>query len=365
MLSLLNLLILFGGIQALSLCFYLSFRKPENKLAYRYFLLFLASLAIFNIGYAAIFWDISLGPLHAGSHPIPYKYLIAPALFGYVAYSLKQPTASLWKGMGLLLIPALLYGIIRLYWVYMIVSGSNPLIMKEVYDTGFFTLNEILTLFFDLGIGLFLLRMVQRHFSRKETASFGKGKYWKWLQTLPKAVILLSVLHLLLLIASYVFAGQHNRTFYYPSLILNSLFVYWLGFVGFTRPNLLFFSPLLTSPPISDQNTGLQEELQKAMEEEKIYTNPKLTSHQLAVHLDIPATELTRYLNDRLGCNFSQYLNSYRTQEVIRLMNSELSATYKVEALALRAGFNSRSSFYKVFKEQTGQTPSAFVKAMA
>lgn len=361
--DLLHIIILLGGVQALSLCFYLIYRKTENKPARLYFLLFLFCLSIYNLGYVAIFMNLQIGSFHFGALPIPYKYLIAPALFAYITTSLQTYNASIKRTIWLLMLPALLYGIVRMYWLYMILSGENPFIMKEAYDAGFFTVNEISYLLFNLILGIVMLRKRADYFS-KASISFGTGKSWAWLKTFPKVFVGLSAIHLLLVIASLLIIGQHDLLFYYPTLIINSLFVYWIGFVGYSQPGLLFFNPLIkpVSPP--PDNPKIHDALKKALEMDKVFKNPKLTSQQLASQLGLTMSDLTKYINEQMGCNFSQYLNKHRTEEAIRLMETGLSSKYTLEALAIEAGFNSKSSFYKVFKEQTGQTPAAFIKAL-
>ncbi|MEL6193742.1 MAG: helix-turn-helix domain-containing protein, partial [Bacteroidota bacterium] len=60
--------------------------------------------------------------------------------------------------------------------------------------------------------------------------------------------------------------------------------------------------------------------------------------------------------------NFSDYVNAYRVEEVIRLLNHPDFASYSFLALGLEAGFNSKSTFFSVFKKMTGKTPSEYKK---
>lgn len=357
----LDTIILFGGVQALSLCLYLLFRKTDNKGAHLSFLVFLLCVSIHNLGYASIFMGFEIGPFNMGNQPVPYKYLIAPALFGYVLYSLRSE--SLPKAFWICMLPALAYGILRSYWFYLIMSGTNPMIIKEVYDAGFFTVNEVLVRCFNLMLGVLMLYKTNQYFAQT-TISFGTKKNWSWLKRLSRVFISMSIIHLLLLVMSLLVVGEHSRIFYYPTLIISSLFVYWIGFIGYARSNLLFFKPLVKAKTAHLADPKVSTAVKKAMEEDKLYKNPKLTSQQLAIHLDLQPKELTHYVNEQLGCNFSQFLNKYRTEEAIRIMSSERAEKYKLEALAQEAGFNSKSSFYKIFKEQTGQTPSAYLKAL-
>jgi AraC-like DNA-binding protein len=357
----LDIIVLFGGFQALSLCFYLLFRKTDNKKAHRFFLLFLLCLAIHNLGYAALFRNFEIGAFNMGMHPIPYKYIIAPSLLAYVLYSLSAK--SMGKLIGLLTIPALLYGLLRSHWLFMIVSDQNPMIIKEAYDAGFFTINEIVIQLFNLLIGVFLL-IKTSYFRKNSNISHGTKKHWIWLKRISGVFIALSFVHLLLIALSYLIIGEHDRLFYYPTLIINSIFVYWIGFVGYSNSNILFFKPLVRKKSLTDEDVTIGQMLEKAMNEDKLYKNPKLTSQQMASQLGVSMNALTKYINTQHEVNFSQYLNTFRTQEAIRLMTDDFLVRYDMEALAKEAGFNSKSSFYKVFKNQTGKTPSDFLKSI-
>ena len=170
--------------------------------------------------------------------------------------------------------------------------------------------------------------------------------------------------HLSVLLASHLYLGHHDRIFYYPTLLINTLFVYWIGFIGYSKSNLLFFKPLEKGQSTSE-NTVIEEILSEAMDHKKLYKNAKLTSQQMATETNLSTTELTKYINGRYGMNFSQYLNRYRTEEAIRLMTSNFLDRFSLEALGQEAGFNSKSSFYQVFKEQTGKTPTAYLKSLS
>lgn len=62
-----------------------------------------------------------------------------------------------------------------------------------------------------------------------------------------------------------------------------------------------------------------------------------------------------------IGKNFFQFVNSYRIEAVKKIL-LEPKLKYSIEAIGYECGFNSKSSFYTVFKNLTGETPVAFRK---
>lgn len=98
------------------------------------------------------------------------------------------------------------------------------------------------------------------------------------------------------------------------------------------------------------------------MEEQKLYQDSELKLADLAKELSISSHNLTEILNQYMGQNFYDFVNHYRVKEVKQKLLGPDSKNKTVLALALDAGFNSKSSFNSLFKKQTGMTPSQFRK---
>lgn len=72
-------------------------------------------------------------------------------------------------------------------------------------------------------------------------------------------------------------------------------------------------------------------------------------------------TYVSNAINQMAGCNFYQYLDSYRVKEAARILSDpELSAEVQLKALAYDVGYNSQQVFNKAFKKETGVTPGIF-----
>jgi len=61
-----------------------------------------------------------------------------------------------------------------------------------------------------------------------------------------------------------------------------------------------------------------------------------------------------------MDTNFNDFVNGFRIS-CAKKMLSEQNNT-KLNEVAIQAGFNSYSTFFRVFKEQTGVSPSEFTK---
>ncbi|QIX59728.1 helix-turn-helix transcriptional regulator [Hymenobacter sp. BT18] len=99
-----------------------------------------------------------------------------------------------------------------------------------------------------------------------------------------------------------------------------------------------------------------------AFEEEELFRNPELTLDSLAQHLNLTPNLASHLINAGLGQSFYDLVNGYRLAEVKRRLLTPDARRLTVLALALEAGFNSKTTFNRVFKEKTGLTPREYQK---
>ncbi|MCB0287465.1 MAG: AraC family transcriptional regulator, partial [Calditrichaeota bacterium] len=55
------------------------------------------------------------------------------------------------------------------------------------------------------------------------------------------------------------------------------------------------------------------------------------------------------------------FVNNFRVKEVQARMLDQENSDYTLLAIAMDAGFSSKSSFNRIFKKHTGLTPSQFL----
>ena len=106
----------------------------------------------------------------------------------------------------------------------------------------------------------------------------------------------------------------------------------------------------------------LYYQLQKLLEDEKLYLNPDLSLRQLADRLATNTKYLSQVVNHLAGSNFQYYLNTFRIKEVkAKILNPEYK-NLTLFGIALQCGFKNKSTFYKVFKEILGMTPKEYIR---
>ena len=364
--SVIALLVFLGAIQGFALCAHLLLKKKENKRAFYFYLLFLFSLSFFNLLYALkILGIFQIGVIPLGAFPLPYKYLIGVGFYFYIKSQIRQKEGAISRVEYLLFLPAFFYGGLRTYWYVMVHSGIDKDLFWRVYQSGFFIYNEYVYLLFSLVLAALAVQFLKKN--RGKIGGFNiVRKNWEWLLRFSRAFILILLLNLLLAIIVHIVGDAHNGMVYAVLLILNSAYIYWVGFECLTQSKFLFntFSLKNENPNESRKWSPLGIQLERYMSTEEVFTDKNLKIAHLARMVNTTDKELSLYIHESFGVSFSEYVNHFRVGKVKRLLDSGAEKKYTLLAIAEKAGFNSKSSFNSVFKKATGLTPTQYKAAL-
>ncbi len=110
--------------------------------------------------------------------------------------------------------------------------------------------------------------------------------------------------------------------------------------------------------PIAEE---INNKLLDFIDTEKPYLNPELSLQELADNVEVKRHHLSNVINQKHNKNFYEFINQYRIEEVKALMVDPKNRNYKLISLAYDAGFNSKASFNRIFKQMTNMTPSQFI----
>ena len=100
--------------------------------------------------------------------------------------------------------------------------------------------------------------------------------------------------------------------------------------------------------------------LEAWLESEKPYLNPDFQLMDLRQLLPMNRTYLSQFINSEYGCSFYQWVNRLRIEEAKRLMREQ--PELKMQDVAERCGFSSRSVFTQVFTREAGVSPSKWIE---
>ena len=93
-----------------------------------------------------------------------------------------------------------------------------------------------------------------------------------------------------------------------------------------------------------------------------LYKNETISEAQLAKMLGIHPNRLSLAVNRTLKIPFRRLLNSYRISYVITCIDHDVTRSKTILEVAYEAGFSSKSTFNRVFKEEIGISPREYIR---
>lgn len=257
------------------------------------------------------------------------------------------------------------------------IVNLSVVIDKHFYgDAKIFHLTGVVIL--NLGFCLFFTRktlalLFQHRKTIGNNYSFSEKINLLWLRNLVFAAVVLSLIAAAYLLA--LLAGKLNNewinNFYFSSF---SIFAVVLGFWGYRQGVVESFFKNSTEELTTQVNLTAKvsqckdypkkdtaiSKLEDFMKNERPYLDASLNIAILANKLGVHSQQLSRWINEHYNKNFYEFVNDYRVEEFKKLVANPKNKHFSILGLAFDAGFNSKATFNRIFKNKTGQTPSQF-----
>lgn len=106
---------------------------------------------------------------------------------------------------------------------------------------------------------------------------------------------------------------------------------------------------------VNPANVAYRATMEAWLDKEKPYLNPDFQLTDLRQVLPMNRSYLSRFINSAYGRSFYQWVSGLRIEEAKRLMTEH--PELKIQDVAERCGFSSRSVFTQVFTRETGVNP--------
>ncbi|GMQ26738.1 hypothetical protein Aoki45_34210 [Algoriphagus sp. oki45] len=155
--------------------------------------------------------------------------------------------------------------------------------------------------------------------------------------------------------------------FFYPSL----LYGYIWDYKGELEKIKIVNDTIDSNKKRDDVTEGIQEDeikiyqnLEKHILSNKSFQQIGFTIHMLAQETDIPAYKISTIINGIAKTNFNSWLNIYRVNFFIQLIESGEGEKYTLDSLSQQCGFSSRTTLINSFKKQTGNTPGNYLRSL-
>lgn len=193
-----------------------------------------------------------------------------------------------------------------------------------------------------------------------------EGKTLNWVRLINIIILVVSLSSITLVFIGRSYFAHHENILVIPSIVFSSV-LFTIGFKGNIQKHQSFqFNNEETIEPTSSvsklQNSKLKNEFLQLFEVDKVFTNSDLRIIDLSEMLATNRTYISKLINEEFNMNFNEFVNNYRIEAAKKYLTSPEYAMFKMEIIAEKSGFNSFSSFARVFKNITGTTPGNFRK---
>jgi len=155
-----------------------------------------------------------------------------------------------------------------------------------------------------------------------------------------------------------------NPTWDYIISFTMAIGLYGIGYMVYMEPKI-FNGELFISlfKPLKKEKETLRTETKKEfykqltqhIETTKPYLNNDLRLVDIASHIGLPTHIVSQLINEMSHKNFNQFINEYRLKEAEELLIKEPDMS--IHQMYFHLGFNSRTTFYTIFKNKHNCTP--------
>ncbi|TWO34766.1 helix-turn-helix transcriptional regulator [Seonamhaeicola sediminis] len=187
---------------------------------------------------------------------------------------------------------------------------------------------------------------------------------WQLIFMLLPAIILWGIE-----LAHILFIGNSVNNIVMMTWVFVAIFLYFLSFKAFRHPDLFDKLPesILSHKSDSDTksighhcNKNQSEKIQAFMSENQSYLSQDLTLYQFSEALNMSPRLISTCLNNNIGFNFNEWVNSFRVDKAIELIKADTKNILSIEGIGHDSGFKSRSAMYAAFKKKVGCSPGYY-----
>jgi len=262
-------------------------------------------------------------------------------------------------------------------------------------EEGVTTIFETIVYILEIVLLVYAYSLLQYHHKRiVHYYSDLENKTLTWL----KSIFALNLLIHFLSISTFIVDLSHMEILEFAidtfAIGLSLFMVFWTAYNGFSQPEIFKQHLSLTEqnlgsieptrapslgehslrpeknepqfgggkPMISELDIQRFNAIKELIQEQELFTRPKLTLRDLSEAADLKEKELSRLINECGKINFYQLINGYRIEKFKALSETSTADELSIWGLAMEVGFNSKSAFYSAFKEHEGMTPFQYQK---
>ena len=208
--------------------------------------------------------------------------------------------------------------------------------------------------------GVFFIWQLHKSTARFSSSTQEEILRIRWIKEIRILLLVLMAIVILPEVAYYF----HFRSFYL-FIIQGSGGAVIVVYMGIRNLNMQAVVSIQSAKETNLYNPEANKNFKRILylfEEEKIYRKQDLRISDIADRISLSPNYVSRIINENANTGFNNYVNKYRIEEVLMKLQNHEHQLKSILALAQEAGFKSKSTFQKVFKNMMGKTPSEWIK---
>jgi AraC-like DNA-binding protein len=329
--------------------------------------------------------------------PLQHLFLIGPVIYFYVQ-SLLNTGFTFTKKLWLHFAPALLY-----FFYCIVIVVYDKTIVKEYYflkdgqDRDFDTWYQIAGFISMIGYFLFSIKYYNAYKKLAyQLLSNANSVSFAWIKNFLFAFLSILIAWVVLAIfGNFVNLSYVKAWWYFLSFSISCYYIAIAGYSNAVEAKISFKTNLLhqnqtmfllpnKQPLLLDYNeadyidisinddvpeTKLDNEFKNWMQmidttmlQEKLFEDAELSLPDLSKKLNTNVSLLSKIINKGFGLNFNDFVNKYRVEAIIKLLQLGEHKKQTLLSIAYECGFNSKTTFNRAFKKQTNLSPQDFIK---
>ncbi|OSY87897.1 hypothetical protein WH52_07595 [Tenacibaculum holothuriorum] len=375
-----NLFLIVSALHGFAFSLILFYSKNGKEKSMLYLNLFILSISLNNLQSWALENNLFQHKFLLDYIQIPWHLLLMPFCYTFLIHylNIEKKSVNLLK----IFIPVFILMVLAQISFVLYTKGSLSHEDHDYLYEKYTSFEEIVSFLSSIGT-FFYSYYILIYKKEKLFSKITSYDNLKWIYTFFKLSLLGYVLWVTALIVKINLNFTGFLFSYYPLRIYTTVLIYWLGYQGLRqlrilkerkkiRESLLVHNfQTITADFKDNESTSINgidkekhreqfKEIDSFIRDNKMYLKNKYTLQNLAEDTKLSTSTLSLIINNVADKSFVDYLNEMRVEQAKKLLLDPDYIDYTITSIGLESGFNSKSTFYTVFKKHAGLTPVSF-----
>ncbi len=326
--------------------------------------------------------------------PFQHLFFIGPVIYFYTQ-SLLNPSFSFGKKQSLHLLPGIFY---ILYSIVIFLYDKIILNKYYFYEDGidkdfdqWYQIAGLFSMVFYFALSIRYYSLYKRLIV--QVTSFADTILFRWAKNFLFAFLAMQMLQVIFYIIGFIYPTTITYVGGWWYYLLFSIIMYYIAIAGYANqisakisyslsildnhPVMLLHSSqtfLLEDDATIDVDYEIAEEknspeidewknkILELIKTEKLYENPELTLTDVSKKLKTNISIVSKAINSGFQMNFNNFINHYRIEAVKEMFLQGEHKKQTLLGIAFDCGFNSKATFNRAFKKNTGFSPKEFLQ---